>query len=1128
MAKRTGDTREEEILTEAKTRFRQCVNWEAEARTRFDFDYKFANGDAHNQYQWDQAIVQDRLANRQPVLTINKTQQHNLQIINDAKQNKPGVNIRPVGENASFEAAQVFQEVVRHIEYISNAESVYDNATSFQVQAGIGYWRVTTDYVDARSFNQEIYIRPIKDPRAVYLDPDINEDDGSDARFGYIFNDMPKDLFNDKYPQWKGLVGNNTTFSGYNDGWFTENHIRVAEYYKKSQKKETLVAFIIPNDEENYGEYAGDQVIKFLNELDEVEKIAYKELKQLNDENKKAKIPTPEDFEIRERKILTDNIEWFKIAGNKIIDEGPWLGKYIPIIRLVGTETIIDGILDRKGHTRALINAQQMYNYNCLDLDTKLPTPTGWTTIRDVKEGDYLIDDKGLPTKVLGISPININRRCFKITFDSGAEIIADETHLWTVEERGKRKAKTFDWQTKTITTKELAAKKHYIKVVEPVSLDETLIPIHPYILGVWLGDGSTGVNSITTGIDDALEMKELLNSFGYKAGDIRVNKDKTATNITVHGLRNDLINSKLLGNKHIPNKYLRASYDQRLALLQGLMDTDGCISKANNQCIFVNTNTNLINGIIELLSSLGIKCTKEIVKAAARKFPSGETYNCQEAYRITFTADPNQPVFKLSRKLNIQQKDRNLHWRRTKRHGIKAIVEIPSVPVKCLTVDAPSKLFLAGEHFIPTHNTSANVEYGALQTKAPWIAPIEAIEGFEEYYKTANSINHSFMPYNSIAEDGTSIPAPSRPVAPQASPAYVRQMEIAQNEMMMASGQYQAQMGENENAKSGVAINARQRQGDRATYHFIDNNAKAIRFTGKILIDLIPKIYDTKRVMRISASDGSIMEITVDPKAENAVQRIEQDPMQLKLDKQQQIIQLIFNPNVGLYDVQSEVGPSFATRRQEAFNALTQIAAKNPEFMNVAGDVLWKVADFPEAQVLAERWRKIIPPNITGDAPDPQLAEASAKLEQQLMLIADQSKQIAEKERELDIKQMEADRLWRETAANVARLDYEAETKRLAALGNSGPAVSLEQIQPVLKQLLRGMINAGELREDAIVFPDEPPGMDEEGTAPEFDEEGNRPEINDEEEPPVEGAQRAPDGNWYVQQEGQWFRVDQ
>ena len=187
MAKRTADTKEEEILTEAKSRFRQCVNWEAEARVRFDFDYKFANGDAHNQYQWDQAIVQDRLANRQPVLTINKTQQHNLQIINDAKQNKPGVNIRPVGENASFEAAQVFQEVVRHIEYISNAESVYDNATSFQVQGGVGYWRVTTDYVDARSFNQEIYIRPIKDPRAVYLDPDINEDDGSDARFGYIF-----------------------------------------------------------------------------------------------------------------------------------------------------------------------------------------------------------------------------------------------------------------------------------------------------------------------------------------------------------------------------------------------------------------------------------------------------------------------------------------------------------------------------------------------------------------------------------------------------------------------------------------------------------------------------------------------------------------------------------------------------------------------------------------------------------------------------------------------------------------------------------------------------------------------------------------------------------------------------
>src|SRR6185312_17277984 len=218
-------------------------------------------------------------------------------------------------------------------------------------------------------------------------------------------------------------------------------------------------------------------------------------------------------------------------------------------------------------------------------------------------------------------------------------------------------------------------------------------------------------------------------------------------------------------------------------------------------------------------------------------------------------------------------------------------------------------------------YNTSANVEYGALQTKAPWVAPSAAIENFEEYYKTANRVNHAYLPYNHIDEDGNPIPPPQRPAAPQASPAYVEQMKIAQNEMMMATGQYQAQLGENENAKSGVAINARQRQGDRATYHFIDNQAIAIRYTGKILIDLIPKIYDTKRIIRIEAKDNTIMNVTIDPNAEDSLQKVDSPNGKIETDNQQQIVNLIFNPNVGNYAVQSDVGPSFATRRQEAFN---------------------------------------------------------------------------------------------------------------------------------------------------------------------------------------------------------------
>lgn len=756
---------DDKIVIEAQKRFNYCQEWEARARINFEYDYKFAHGDSVNMYQWDNWVIGDRLTNDRPCLTINKTKQHNLQIVNDGKQNKPGVNIRPVGDTASFEAAQIFMEVVRHIEYISNAENIYDKALEFAVNGGWGYWRVTTDYIDDRSFDQEIYIRQIKDPRSVYLDPDINEIDGSDARFGIIFTDKPKDLYEVEYPDFKDVSGGPLFNSGY-DGWYTKDHVRIAEYFRKSNKEDRFVWFVLPE--------TGEEIEGFASELGKETMDFFNDIKKSGGE-------------YRERKVVRNDIKWYKIAGNKIIDRGDWLGKYIPIVRVLGEETIIDGIMDRVSHTRSMLDPQRIYNIN-----------------------------------------------------------------------------------------------------------------------------------------------------------------------------------------------------------------------------------------------------------------------------------------------------------------------------------------------------SSANVEYGALQAKTPITASADAVEGYEEYYKTANTTNHAWLPYNAYSEDGKPLSPPQRMQPPQPGAAYVQQMQIAQNEMMMVTGQYQAQMGENENAKSGVAINARQRQGDRATYHFIDGLAIANRYTGKILIDLVPKIYDTKRIMRIEAKDGSIINLTVDPEAQQAFQKLLPEGEQLT-NSNEAIIDIIFNPTVGTYAVQSDAGPSFATRRQEAFNALTQIAAQNKEFMNVAGDILWKVADFPEAQILAARWRRVIPPNILGDAPNPQITEAmkqaSDKIEQQLAVITKQTQELADKNREFELKeaQLKIDR--DKIAVEQQRLDYEAETKRVVALGNSGPAISVEQIQPVLKQLLAGMVANGELVYNAPEIgnggtPLQPQEQDVQGM-----QDQEQPAEN---EPPVEGAQLAPDGAWYVENpEGGYMRVE-
>lgn len=1100
--------KDNEILLEAKKRFKVCQDWEAQARIWFDYDYKFANADSNNMYQWDNWVVGDRQQNNRPCLTINKTQQHNLQIINDGKQNKPGVNIRPVGDAASFEAAQVFQEVVRHIEYISSAENVYDNAATFQVNAGWGYWRVTVEKISG-TFDKEIFIRRIKDPRSVYLDPNINEVDGSDAWFGFIFDDMPRDLYEAQYPKFKN-VGNTTFDNEYRD-WVQKDTVRVCEYFRKLQTDDKLVYFILPETQEEVGP------IKW-SELDKDGRNMFKEIKSREDN-----LPE-EDRTYREEDELSEQIEWYKIAGNVIIDRNTkWLGKYIPIVRLVGTETVIDGIWDCKGHTRALLDPQRIYNINSpLALDTPLPTPTGWTTMGEVKAGDMLISEKGLPVEVLETSPIFINRECFKVTFDDGSFIVADADHKWTVDEREKIKTYNWSWPVKTVTTKELTPNKHFIYATKPIELDEKKLLIHPYLLGAWLGDGDTANPRFTAGYDDVEEMRSIINGFGYAVSPARPS-NYGACSFTVYGVRHLFSNLNLLGNKHIPADYLRASFEQRLMLLRGLMDTDGCYSKKFNRCIFTNTNLELIESFIELIRSLGIRFTRQNVKAASRKFPSGETYECKPAVHISFTVDPWLQIFELHRKAEPQTEHRIVHEKRSKRHKIKSVEKIASVPVKCVTINSDSHLFLAGKGMIPTHN-SANVEFGALQAKAPIIAAQAAVEGFEEYYKNLNTTNPAWIPFNHVDEDGNPIPPPTRMPAPQASPAYVQQMEIAQNEMMMVSGQYQAQMGENENAKSGVAINARQRQGDRATYHFIDNQAIAIRFTGKILIDLIPKVYDTKRVMRIEAKDNTIMNVTIDPNADQALQKIPSPNGEIPTDNQQQIVELIFNPNVGMYDVQSDTGPSFATRRQEAFNALTQIAAQNKEFMSIAGDILWKVADFPEAQVLAQRWRKVIPKNITGDGIDPAIEQtmndAAQKIEQQLAVIAKQQQDLENKDRELTIKERAQNLAETKTAVTEIREDFKAMSDRITALGNAGPAFSQEQLAPLLKQAIIEALREGGPGPDAG---EGLPGLHE-GGAPVGLPQGNS-ELPDS-VPGVPGSRQAKDGKHYVKANGGWSEV--
>jgi hypothetical protein len=636
--KQPKPTDDEKLVEECHREFKACEDRESFTRPLWKADLRFANGDPDNGYQWDEALLKQREVEKRPCLTTNKVKQHNRQITNDARQNKPAIRVYPVDSGADKKTAEIFNGIIRHIEANSNADTAYDIAGEFAVDAGLGYWRVTTDYASDDSFDQEILIKTIPNPLNVYLGRHV-EPDGSDAKCGFVFEDMPKEEFEAKYPDCEP-IGWPTQQEA--TAWLGADTIRVAEYFKIVEESDTLCA--------------GPDGEPF--KLSEIE-------------DKEMAKAIKADPEITKRKVSVRKCKWYLVAGDKIIDRRDWLGKYIPIVRVVGEEVEIDGKVDRKGHTRALKDAQRMYNY-----------------------------------------------------------------------------------------------------------------------------------------------------------------------------------------------------------------------------------------------------------------------------------------------------------W------------------------------------------SSAGVEYG-------------------KYWDNLNTSNLPYLPYNSRdAGSGEQIPMPQRQMPPVTAPMYMEGMRVASEEMKMASGQYDASLGQKSNETSGRAIMARQREGDNATFHFIDNVARAIRYTGKILIDLIPKVYDTARVVRILGEDGTDDVAHIDPDAPRAVQ---------KVPDQNGAIKEIYNPSVGRYDVTVAVGPSYGTKRQEAFQALSEISSRNPQMMQVAGDLIMRAADFPMAEEIAERMKKTLPPGLADDEEGggpqipPEMQAQMGQMQQQGQAM----------EQEIGKLQQENDQL----KASKEVEAWKAETERLKLIIPYLPAGALAQI---------------------------------------------------------------------------------
>lgn len=347
-------------------------------------------------------------------------------------------------------------------------------------------------------------------------------------------------------------------------------------------------------------------------------------------------------------------------------------------------------------------------NGKMLAMDTPLPTPTGWTTIGDVRVGDTLFDEEGKPCSVLAVHPIDPEPESYRLVFSNGEQIHACAEHLWLTTARvdqpgvgvGARQdglfrgqpRPTLGWslRTRLRTTREIyetqtvgkrGDRNHAVNMPAPLVLPACELPIDPYVLGVWLGDGDAEGARVTIADADFPFFSTQIPCLGAR----QQVKDRTPR-YTLMGMRQVL--RPLLNNKHIPSIYLRASSAQRLALLQGLMDTDGCVSKAG-QCEFGSSNELLVAQVRELLASLGIKAT-----------PKWRETTAKPACRMLFFTE--QPVFRMPRKLARMRSSLT----RAKTVQIVKVQRIATEPMRCITVSSPSGLYLCGRTMIPTHNT--------------------------------------------------------------------------------------------------------------------------------------------------------------------------------------------------------------------------------------------------------------------------------------------------------------------------------------------------------------------------------------------------------------------------------------
>jgi hypothetical protein len=337
----------------------------------------------------------------------------------------------------------------------------------------------------------------------------------------------------------------------------------------------------------------------------------------------------------------------------------------------------------------------------------------------------------------------------------------------------------------------------------------------------------------------------------------------------------------------------------------------------------------------------------------------------------------------------------------------------------------------------------SAAIESIALQNKIPYMAASAAIEGHEDKWDSANVENYSYLPWNHVDDNGNPVPQPQRQQGTQLASAQIQMLQVATEQMRGASGQHNASMGIKSEASSGIGIQRLKQQSEVSTFHFPDNFARALKYEAQILVDLITggRVMDTKRVMRVLGIDGKESQAVLDPSAQVAHQEVD--------GLTEEDVTRIFNPTIGRYDVTIDTGPSYMTQRQETAANVTEIAARNPQVMQLAGDLVFRSLDFPLADQFAKRFEKSLPPGMKDEKGQPQIPpqvqqaiqQAQQHIQQQDQVIQQMQGELQKNQTEQQRAALEAQKAQAEAQVAQARLQidqakvqidqFKAETER-------------------------------------------------------------------------------------------------